>query len=428
MAPEPAPRRSGHDSPALAALDLGSPHRRITWALGLSLALWLALGGGITALALQTSHGRASASHAGHARLVFNHAYPQDPVPFERPAVGVITPSVPPSQRVRQGVTIRSVASLAALLPTGSLRPLGPGSWRIARPVELPARTALILSGPLRLELAPGAFVIAEHGARLALTGVTVVGVGPTGRPESAPRTGRGFLAARSGALLQLHHDVFCDLGYLGDQTYGITADGASSGFSLTHSTVIGDFFGVYLARMGGGTVEDNRFVRSDVYGIDPHTYDTHLRIVGNVVARSGLHGIVLADHASSNLIESNLVVGSRDHGIVLVQSSDNNLIRDNVVRDTFDGIVVSSSSYNRVLDNVVGPSGRFGLRLSGSSTGNLVESNRFFGALLGAYLYRGATANQLLSNVFVHDQENVRVRRDATANVVSPNPGRSEL
>ena len=122
------------------------------------------------------------------------------------------------------------------------------------------------------------------------------------------------------------------------------------------------------------------------------------------------------------------MVDGAGDHGIMLFDRSDDNLVQGNKVGHTFDGIVVLDSSGNRVINNTFDPVTRFGLRLSGQSRGNTFDHNTFAHALLGAYIYGGASGNNLLDNNFVAAREDLRVRSDAPGNRVSPVPPRSEV
>jgi poly(beta-D-mannuronate) C5 epimerase len=196
----------------------------------------------------------------------------------------------------------------------------------------------------------------------------------------------------------------------------------------MVDCSVVGDYFGIYLAKMTGGRVVANRFLHSVIYGIDPHTYDSNLLIYGNRVAESGVHGIVLADHASRNRVIGNTILASKDHGIVIYQYSDGNIVERNRIRNTFDGIVVQDGSRNLVAKNVVGPVDRFALRISGLSYDNVVRDNTLGRAIVGAYLYQGPTGNRLLFNRFRRDYENVRIRVDAPGNTVRPWPQRSEI
>jgi nitrous oxidase accessory protein NosD len=88
----------------------------------------------------------------------------------------------------------------------------------------------------------------------------------------------------------------------------------------------------------------------------------------------------------------------------------------------------VTDSSSNSLVGNIVDRVVRFGLRVSNSSMSNRFSRNAVSHALLGAYLYRGATRNMLLETTFSHNRENVRVRFDAPGNVVRPKPALSEF
>jgi parallel beta-helix repeat protein len=400
-------------------------HRR--WPLFASLALWAGLAVAGSLLYVRHDGARPLARRLG-TPVTFSHVYPQDPVPFERPAVGTSSPYVPPAQRVHTGKAVASMTDLVSVLPKGTFSRLSANRWLLRYPIEFGTGTSLSLRGHLSLELAPGAFILAQHRASVTLSGVTLVGVDAHVRPQSQPVKGRAFIDVRSGASIVLTHDTFRDLGHLGDQTYGVTLDGAAPTSKMVSCTTERDFFGVYLARLRGGLVEHSRFTDSVIYGIDPHTHDTGLTIFDNTVTRSGVHGIVLADHASHNKVLDNSVSGSRDHGIVIFESSNDNVLAGNVVAHTFDGVVISNSSGNRLVGNEIGPVTRFGVRVSGTSNSNVLSRNVVGGAIVGLYVYGGATGTWVTGNTFGRNYENVRVRDDAPANYVTPNPGRSEL
>ena len=101
----------------------------------------------------------------------------------------------------------------------------------------------------------------------------------------------------------------------------------------------------------------------------------------------------------------------------MLFDRSNDNLVQRNRVSHTFDGMVVLDSSSNLISDNVFDPVSRFGLRLSGRSQANIIERNTFGGALLGAYVYGGASGNSLLDNRFLANREDLRIRADAPQN-----------
>lgn len=408
--------------------DISKHARRLSPAVIASIVLWSAILAGSSAFVARHWFGASSVSQLRSAVVTFSHIYPPDPYPFERPPVGTASPNVPARGRIHTGTTVTSISALAAAVPTGYLVQEAPGVWRLQHPIELGAGTHVTLSDHLQLQIAPNAFILAQRGAVLRLRGISIVAIDETGRPAMSPDIHRGFLDARSGAVLTLVNDKFNNLGYLGDQTYGVTMDGASPRSSMIDCTVVHDFFGVYLGRMSGGLIQSSRFIDSVIYGIDPHTFDSHLRILNNTVTGAGVHGIVIAEHVSESLIAGNVVTTSRYHGIVVYQFSNSNTIRDNQIRGVFDGIVIVNSSHNIVSHNVIGPTTRFGLRVSGTSSGNVFRDNSFSHGLVGAYLYQGATGNNFIGNVFRHEYENVRFRSDAKGNLITPTPGRSEL
>ncbi len=325
-------------------------------------------------------------------------------------------------------MTISSFARLASRLPAGVLRSVTADTWLLTRPVALAKSAELVLQGPSTLELAPGAFLLANRGGTVSLRGITIEGVDARAQALAAPVGGRGFLAATEGGRLWLDRDVITNLGYLGVLSYGITFDTPAPGSGVSNSTITGNYFGIYTTHAVGLKVLDNHVLNSIVYGIDPHTASSGIVIQGNVVTGSGVHGIVLADRVTDSSVLNNVVSGSNDHGIVLFDHSDNNLVQGNTISQTFDGIVMQDSSGNRVSENLIGPVGRFGIRLSGQSDNNTITANSVSHALVGAYAYAGPTGNRLLDNHFSDDAEYVRIRSDAPGNVVQPSPPRSEL
>ena len=408
---------------------LGVKSRRSVATTLVALLLWLALAAGVIGFVLaQHHHLQGSNVASAGSSIPFNHVYPPDPVPFERPAVGASSPYVSPLNRVHSGMNYTSIVALASALQPGTLFQTAHGHWLLSRPVQLGADTSLALVGPLHLDLVPGSFLLAEHHATVSLTNVTVEGVSKTKLADISTSDHRGFIDARSGATLRLTNDHFSYLGYLGDQTYGLTMDGASSRSAVVKCSMNADYFGVYIGKLRGILFTGNRITNSVIYGIDPHTHDSNLVITHNVVINSGVHGIVVADFVTRSQIEYNVVTGSHDHGIVIYQFSNDNIVEHNAVSHSFDGIVVSNSSNNTIKFNSVQYVHRFAIRLDGQSSSNQVSQNRLRGAIVGIYVYRGASFNRIVNNTFQGMYENIRVRSDAPSNVVWPNPGRSEL
>ena len=402
--------------------------RRTSASVVAAVIAWAAIGAVVALRVTAHDTPKAQAAPAPRALVKFSHIYPVEPSAYERPAVGTHTPTVPAQNRIGHQWQVPSLAALAYDLPPGALVRTARHSWQLNAPVELQDGATLTVAGPIRLRLALGAYLVAESGARVAIRRATITAGQPTGKSASTRGGRRGFLVARSGALLRLRHDRIIGLGHLGPQAYGITLDGASPRSAIIDCAIRHDYFGVYLARMHGGHVVANRISGSTVYGIDPHTYNRHLVIARNVVRDSGVHGIILADHSSYSRVVDNRIIGAADHGMILYQRSNHNVIAGNDISHTFDGIVLTDSSHNVLRANHVARVHRFGVRLSGQALNNRFLRNTVGPAIVGFYLYSGPRGNRIRATTFTHDYENVRIRSDAPRNAVTPHPARSEL
>jgi parallel beta-helix repeat protein len=357
----------------------------------------------------------------------FSHRYPPNPVSFERPKVTGPAPTAPEANTIDLAVRLHSLGGLARMLPAGVLRRSGSGAWLLTAPVAF-ARRAVLESSGGRLELAPGAFLEALKGGRILLRNMTIAGVDAQGRPFRTPVPSRGFLVARDGGALLLEHDTVADLGHLGVLSYGISFRRPAAGCAVLDSTIRGNYFGIFMSHAAGVRIVGNRVVASHVYGIDPYGDSSDILIERNTVVGSGLHAIVLAAGVRRIQVRANTIVAPRAHGIVLVNDVSASTVVGNRIRDAFDGIVVTDSSGNEVAGNHIDSARRFGIRASGATRDNRIDRNTLSRALLGIYLYGGATRNSLVDNAFRANAENVRVRRDAPGNLVSPAPPLSEL
>jgi parallel beta-helix repeat protein len=395
------------------------PHRARRAARALATAGFATL---LLSAAAIGAHGGTHGRGAG-----FPRHYPKDPLSFERPNVTGAAPRASRSTTVKGPIEIRSLAELAALLPAGTLREVGSRTWRLREPIDV-TRGATLAIDRTSLEIGPGAFLQARAGGSILFTNSTIAAVGADGSAADQPTPGRGFLVARDGGRLDLRRDTVKNLGHLATVAYGISFRDPGAGSSIVDSTIEGNYFGVFLSGARGVAIVGNRVLDSYVYAIDPYGYSTDLLIARNYIARSGLHGIVLADHVSRTRVIDNQIVDVRAHGIVLFDHSTANLIRGNRVSRAFDGIVVTNASSNSLVGNIVDRVTRFGLRISNGSMSNRFSRNAVSHALLGAYLYGGATGNMLLETTFSNNRENVRVRFDAPLNEVRPKPALSEL
>ena len=337
-------------------------------------------------------------------------------------------PVAPPRTTISSHLVISSLGGLAGALPRGTMVRLRRGDWMLTRPAAISGHAELRVAGPATLRIGPDAFLAVGHGGTIVLRDIHVVGVDAAGHPKPRPVGGRGFLVATVGGRLRLEHDHLVDLGFPGNLAYGVSFRRSLPGSGVFDSIVSGNYFGVYTSAASDVAVIGSRFTHSTIYGIDPHTFSSHVVIRNNVVVSSGVHGIILAQGVHDSVVHGNVVRGAGLHGIVLYDHSDRNRITDNRVSGTFDGIVVADSSSNRILRNVVTGATRFALRVSGAATSNLISLDTLSGALVGAYVYAGPTGNQFLDNLFAGDREDVQIRLDAPGNVVSPVTTNSEL
>jgi len=390
--------------------------------------LWVGIGIALYSLVRATPHTTVRAT-----AVSFRHVYPPDPlpqapIPAERlgplPTAHALS-SLPVVTRSNRQV-IGSLASLASVLPPGALAQDPSGTWELYRPLQLSSATSLVLRGPLTLDLAPGAFVVASHGASISLIDVTVQAVDANGVLESSALPTRGYLEVRDGGSAVLVGDTFVDLGHDVDDAYGVTFDGALQPM-ISSCNFRYDYYGLYVAGLPGGTIIGNHIVDSVSFGIEVHT-DGNLLIVNNSVVGSGTSGMEMADHASHNRVFGNAITASRQSGLVIDQSSDANVVAKNQITSGFDGISLLNSEGNLLTGNLVGPVTSFGLEITAGASSNVAANNVFTGAIVGAYIHLGAKDNHLVDTLFANNYENVRVRSDARGNSVSPNPSRSEL
>lgn len=372
---------------------------------------------------------RASAGNRAARGTVpaFSHSYPPNPVEVERPKVSGPPPHVPSGHRISGNFGITSLPQLVRRLPVGTLVDAG-DHWFLRSPVSFAGGATLSIKSASRIYLGPNAFIEAETGGSVVLQDQTVMAANGSGRTLEGPSTSAGYLDAIDGGRLVLVHDRFVRLGHAGVEAYGISMREPGIGSRVSGCTIEGDYIGVYLSHAAGVSIVGNWVLDSVVYGIDPHTDSTGILIQSNVVRNSGVHGIILAAGVIDSQIVSNVVEDSHLHGIVLYQGSNGDLVRGNIISRAFDGIVLIDSSSSTISANTMRGVQRFGLRVSGTSTGNVFVGNVVTGALVGAYLYGGAAENVLRDNQLTGRLEIVRVRSDAPGNRVSPVPPRSEV
>jgi parallel beta-helix repeat protein len=192
---------------------------------------------------------------------------------------------------------------------------------------------------------------------------------------------GRSFLLARDGAQMTITHAEVRHLGHGDVEAYGLSWRTAGTGGSIIDSIVSNLYYGLYTYEVRGLSVLDNEFYANVLYGIDPHTGSTDLRIERNVVHDNGKHGIILAEDCTDSVIRGNVVYRNAHHGIVLYLRSDRNLVEDNEsFGNTAQGINVNESANNTLRGNRVYDNGETGVGITQTAQGNLVEGNQLRG------------------------------------------------
>jgi len=90
----------------------------------------------------------------------------------------------------------------------------------------------------------------------------------------------------------------------------------------------------------------------NSLYGVDPHSGSSHLRIEYNTSNFNGRHGIIFSDHVTDSIVRYNVTKGNGLNGIMMDEASTGNTIQHNIIADNdSDGIVLANSNDNVVAD-----------------------------------------------------------------------------
>ena len=294
---------------------------------------------------------------------------------------------------------VRDLAQLAAIVTDPSwISEPAPGVIRLRAALIMEKGTALTVAPPsvhlLRMVAkVPGVFLGATH-ARLVIRSATVTSSQPTYTGSYRP-----FVLADEGSRMQITDARLAGLGWNWNDSYGVAwKNGATGG--ATRSTFTGNYFGLYTGRAADIKFTRNAVTGNVFYGVDPHTYSSHLTITGNTVTGNGLHGIIFSDHVHGSTVAGNIVEGNAANGIMMDDASTGNLITGNTVTGNHgDGIVLTSSPANRVAANVV-RGNRVGLRLTGTRPrGVKLSGNVFAGNAVNAQGVLRAAGNTIASD-----------------------------
>lgn len=241
---------------------------------------------------------------------------------------------------------------------------------------------APITSG-LVMAVRPGVFLAASQG-KLRITGV-YVRASDTKVPDTftspSRDMGRPFLLAVQDSSMIIKNSTFKYLGRDWNSSYGLTWSKGSTG-SVSNSTFVRDFIGVYSNDSNGLQVTHNMFYHNSLYGVDPHSGSSHLLIEYNTSDFNGRHGIIFSGHVTDGIVRYNATKGNGLNGIMMDDASTGNIIMHNTVSgNESDGVVIANSSDNVVADNTVSGN-RVGITVRGDTRntkifGNTVTANR---------------------------------------------------
>jgi parallel beta-helix repeat protein len=180
---------------------------------------------------------------------------------------------------------------------------------------------------------------------------------------------------------------------YIGTDAKGLQAMGNQLGIWL-YNNVKNVVIGAADSTLAGNLISGN-----ENSGIMIQDSCSHNSIIGNIIGpnvenaamkESNLHGIYMADDCDSNQVFFNLIGSNQETGIYIHQNSNANLIQGNQIGTDVNwqlnagnrnGIEISDSKNNQILENVIGLNEQIGVRIYGEgSTGNSVRKNSISG------------------------------------------------
>lgn len=317
--------------------------------------------------------------------------------------------------RLRRGEPTDLPGLAVALGRPELLRELAPGEWLLAANLEIAKGAELRVAGPavrwLKLRSDAESFVwVKARGGDLSFVD-TCVSSWDAGRAgvDEEHADGRSFVLARDGAQMVIRRSAMRHLGYMANESYGVSYRLKGTGGEVVDSDLGHNFYGLYTFEVRGLLIRNNDVHHSVRYGIDPHTDSRDLVIEGNRAYGNGKHGIILAEGVSDSVIRDNLAYDNALHGIVLYDDSNDNLVTGNrVYGNGRQGINVNGADDNRIVGNTVYANGADGIGLGGKARDNRVADNTVRdNAANGIYLYSGARGTTVEGNTVHGNRRN---------------------
>jgi mannuronan 5-epimerase len=193
----------------------------------------------------------------------------------------------------------------------------------------------------------------------------------------------RPFVMARANAAMNIVDSRFSRLGWNWNASYGVSWMLGATG-RVVNSTFENNFIGAYTDHAVNLTFSDDTFRNNALYGLDPHTYSTGLKIVHVTAEYNKAIGIIFAEHVTRSVIRDSISQYNGEDGIMMYESSSHDMIvHDSVSHNTGDGLVVVASPDDTFADDVA-IDNRIGVRVektppaSVQFTDNRVLNNGF--------------------------------------------------
>ena len=198
------------------------------------------------------------------------------------------------------------------------------------------------------------------------------------------------------------------ELGHLGYETDllgrgGLSLHRASHDLELTNNEFHNIWFAFYSNGAYNIKIDGNEYHSNGLYALDPHTGTNAMQITNNHVHHNKGFGIICSLDCYDILIEGNEVNHNGNAGIMLSRNTHDSIVRRNNVHDHpgDDGIFVSQSPNNQILDNTLTNNLRAIYVKTSTSTGNVFEGNIISGGNYGMLIATADEGNIARNNSF---------------------------
>lgn len=266
-------------------------------------------------------------------------------------------------------------------------------------------------------------------------------------QPDFERSDGRAYILA-VGSRMDIDNASFSYLGYDEGTVSGVAWKSLKSGGEtvmargdVTDSSFIHNYFGAYTFEAIYMHWSGNLFAENIGYGFDPHDFSNYFLVENNIARNNGSHGIIFSRGCSYNVIRGNQSFYNNGHGIMIDDgkvipngtnkrylvpvSSNYNIIEDNFIMSNNDGIVLEGGEENKIRNNKIIHSQRYGIRFKDNVINTIVVGNAIEDSgKIGLFVYGNSGQNEFRQNkiryspigiVFQHAPQNT-----FTANIVN--------